>query len=69
MTVELRFKPDPRQAAEALSTDTAALFDETLLLVPVRFTVNGLDVLPIRSLLPSRTVRIPIGSWSVATDS
>jgi hypothetical protein len=49
MTVELEFRPDPREAAAAQATDPQVLFEETLLLVPVRFSVDGHDLLPIRS--------------------
>lgn len=48
MSVELRFRPDPREASAARATDDAGLFEETALIVPVRFTVNGHDILPIR---------------------
>ena len=48
MSVELRIQPDAREAAAATATDRAALFEETVLFVPVRFAVNGHDMLPIR---------------------
>jgi hypothetical protein len=48
MTVELDFQPDPSEAAVASATDRAGLFGETLLIVPVRFRVDGHDMLPIR---------------------
>jgi hypothetical protein len=57
MSVELDFQPEPRAAAEALATDPAELFTETLLLVRVRFRVDGVDLLP-----PSR---LPVTIWSV----
>lgn len=57
MSVELEFRPDPREASAASATASAGLFDETLLVVPVRFKVDGHDMLPIR--LSSTTI------WSV----
>jgi len=53
MSVELEFQPDPREASAASASDSAALFEETLLVVPVRFRVDGHDVLPLRSSLTS----------------
>ena len=50
MPVELDFQPDPREASAASAADSAALFGETLLVVPVRFRVEGRDVLPISPL-------------------
>lgn len=51
MSVDLEFQPDLREASAALATDAAALFEETLLVVPVRFRVDGHDMLPMRSRL------------------
>lgn len=48
MPVELEFQPDPHEASAASATDSAGLFGETLLVVPVRFRVDGHDLLPIR---------------------
>ena len=57
MSVELDFQPEPRAAAEALAIDPAELFSETLLLVRVRFRVDGRDMLPV--------TRLPLTVWSV----
>ena len=48
MPVELEFQPDPHEASAASATDSVGLFRETLLVVPVRFRVDGHDLLPIR---------------------
>lgn len=47
MPVELEFQPDPHEASAASATDSAGLFGETQLVVPVRFRVNGHDLIPI----------------------
>jgi hypothetical protein len=57
MSVELDFQPEPQAAAEALATDPAELFSATLLLVRVRFRIDGRDMLPVR--------RLPVTGWSV----
>jgi hypothetical protein len=57
MPVELEFQPDPQEASAASATDSPGLFGETLLVVPVRFRVDGHDLLPIR---PRSTT-----TWSV----
>lgn len=57
MSVELDFQPEPRAAAEALATDPAELLTETLLLVRVRFPIDGQDLLPL--------TRLPVTIWSV----
>jgi hypothetical protein len=48
VSVELDFRPDEREAASIDGTEPPALFEETLLLVPVRFRVNGRDLLGTR---------------------
>ena len=48
MPVELQFQRDGRAAAEAFATDPPDLFFWTVLLVPVRFLIDGQNVLPVR---------------------
>jgi hypothetical protein len=48
MPVELEFQPDPHEASAASATDASGLFAETLLVLPVRFRVDGHALLPIR---------------------
>ena len=57
MSVELDFQPEPHAAAEALATDPPELVGETLLLVRVRFRVDGRDMLPVS--------RVRVTVWSV----
>lgn len=57
MSVDLEFQQSVREASVASATDPAALFEETVLIVPIRFRVNGRDMLPIKTT--STTV------WSV----
>ena len=47
MSVELEFQPDSRVASDASAGDPAALFEQTLLVVPVRLRVGGQDMLAI----------------------
>jgi hypothetical protein len=46
MTVEIEFLPDQHEADLAEATDPVELFGETLLLVRVRFRVDGQDMIP-----------------------
>jgi hypothetical protein len=64
VSVELEFQPDPHEASAASATDSAGLFEETLLLVGVRFRVDGDDVLPIR---PWSTTIYSVDSIGTAT--
>jgi hypothetical protein len=48
VSVELDFRPDDREAASIDGTELPGLYEETLLLVPVRFRVNGRDLLGTR---------------------
>ncbi len=57
MTVEIEFLPDQREADLAEATDPVELFGETLLLVRVRFRVDGQDVIPL--------VRATVDRWVV----
>src|SRR5436309_938420 len=45
MAVEIEFKPDARAASEASASDPEAWFHHTVLFVPVRFRVDGRDLL------------------------
>ena len=64
MSVELEFQADEREASVASAADSPGLFEETLLVVPVRFRVNGHDMLPI---MPLSTTIWSVGLSGTAT--